>query len=246
MFFGSRPYDTQTGYYMTVAAAENYGKGVVIEDLSASGEFEDLIGGTRLGRSGYAYAVDRAGVPVAVPSQDQEIMRKLGVGSLKSLTHLPQVRKALESGSGVGSSTGRKFPQREGLERVGHGPASTGGRYSSSSRRRCVRGRSGHSVAHQLLIGAFVARRVALSILVARRFVRPIKRLQVAARGSAQEPTTSASSWSLVAEWPFAALPRSRCHISEYAPRVDAARGVVIEQSLPEARATGRSRRTGR
>ena len=181
VFFGSRPYDTQTGYYMTVAAAENYGKGVVIEDLSASGEFEDLIGGTRLGRSGYAYAVDRAGVPVAVPRQDQEIMRKLGVGSLKSLTHLPQVAKALESGSGVGSSTGESFRNQKVLSVWATVP-STGWKVfveqPESVAFAAVRGTLWRTA---LLIGAFVLAAVALSILVARRFVRPIKRMRVAA-----------------------------------------------------------------
>ena len=181
VFFGSRPYDTQTGYYMTVAAAENYGKGVLIEDLSASGEFEDLIGGARLGRSGYAYAVDRAGVPVAVPRQDQEIMRKLGVGSLKSLTHLPQVAKALESGSGVGSSTGESFRNEKVLSVWATVP-STGWKVfveqPESVAFAAVRGTLWRTA---LLIGAFVLAAVALSILVARRFVRPIKRMRVAA-----------------------------------------------------------------
>src|SRR5262245_26297881 len=180
-YFSPRPYDTQTGYYMIVSAAENYGDGVIGEGLSASGEFEDLISGTRLGRSGYAYAVDRAGRPVAVPSRDREIMRKLGVGELKTLAHLPPVHEALRSNSAVGSTTAQSFHDQKVLSTWATVP-STGWRVfveqPESVAFAAVRGTLWRTV---LLIGAFILAGVALSILVARRFVRPIKRMRVAA-----------------------------------------------------------------
>ena len=59
-----------TGLDVDVAAAENYGGRGRRRSLCYRASFADLIGGARLGRAGYAYAVDRAGAPVAVPRQD--------------------------------------------------------------------------------------------------------------------------------------------------------------------------------
>ena len=63
-----------------------------------------------------------------------------------------------------------------------------------------------------LLIGAFVLAAVALSILVARRLVRPIKRMRLAAARIGAGAYDERIELDRVERWPFAALPRSRCH----------------------------------
>ena len=64
-----------------------------------SSVIQDLVRRTRLGTSGYVYAVDAKGVPIAHPNAAAFTHRSLA---------LPQVTKALASSS-TGSTVGRNF-----------------------------------------------------------------------------------------------------------------------------------------
>jgi len=231
----SSDWDTDT-YYMGISAAENYGKGVVSEGLSATGEFQDLISGVHLGPSGYAYAVDRTGRPVAVPSHDEDLMRQVAVGERKTLNDIPQVRRALASKSATGSATGQSFRDQKVLSTWATVPA-TGWKVfveqPESVAFAAVRGTLWRTI---LLIGAFVLLAVALSILVARRFVRPIRRMRVAAArigaGAYEERIELRPHRGIAVRRPV----RIGGPAYEDLPTVDKAKSVVAVQSLPERR----------
>jgi len=132
---------------------------------------QDLVRQTRLGTAGYVYAVDDRGVPIALPSRAAFTDRSLS---------LPQVTSALASSS-TGSTVGRNFNGVKVLstwatvELVGW---KVFVEQPESAAFAPLRGKIWRTA---LLIAAFVLAAVALSILLARRLVRPIKRLQVAA-----------------------------------------------------------------
>ena len=132
---------------------------------------QKLVGQTRLGTSGYVYAVDDRGIPIALPSSAAFTHRPLS---------LPQVTSALASSS-TGSTVGRNFDGVKVLstwatvELVGW---KVFVEQPESAAFAPLRGKIWRTA---LLIAAFVLAAVALSILLARRLVRPIKRLQVAA-----------------------------------------------------------------
>jgi two-component system, NtrC family, sensor kinase len=163
-----------------IAAAENYGKGVVREWLLPAGAFQDVIAGTHLGPSGYAYLVDARGRPLAHPNG--EILRRFRTGAIKSLTSLPQVKEALGSVSGTGSKTGRNFSG----ERVLSAWATVGPvgwkvfiEQPESEVFAPLRGKIWRTA---LLLAAFMGAAILLSVLLARRLVRPIRRMQLAAK----------------------------------------------------------------
>jgi signal transduction histidine kinase len=164
---------------LDIAAAEPTGQGVVAETFIPLDAFQDLIAGARLGRAGYAFAVDSEGRPVAHP--DEDVLSRFGRGTITSLRFLPQVRTALSSGSGSGSSTGRSSRGRKVLsawatvEPVGW---KVFVEQPESVAFAAVRGTLWRTVL--ILIGFLVAA-LAASVLLARRLVRPIKRMQVAA-----------------------------------------------------------------
>jgi len=64
---GSGAFGGGSGSTMDISAAESAGPGVTAETVE-SGAFTDLLQGTRLGASGYAYVVDGRGRPVTHPN----------------------------------------------------------------------------------------------------------------------------------------------------------------------------------
>jgi signal transduction histidine kinase len=149
----------------------NVGTGVVGETLDLR-VIQDLVRQTRLGTSGYVYAVDAKGVPIAHPNASAFTHR--------SLT-LPQVTKALSSSSRTGSTVGRNFRGEKVLstwatvEPIGwkvfvEQPESVA--FAS------VRGTIWRTA---LLLAAFLAAGIALSVLLASRLARPIRQMRTAA-----------------------------------------------------------------
>jgi len=147
------------------------GTGVVGETLDL-GVIQDLVRQTRLGTSGYVYTVDAGGVPIAHPNATA-----FAHGSLT----LPQVTKALSSSSKTGSTVGRNLHGEEVLstwatvEPVGwkvfvEQPVSVA--FAP------VRGKIWRTA---LLLAAFLAAGIGLSVLLARRLVRPVKQMRTAA-----------------------------------------------------------------
>lgn len=138
-------------------------------DLAA---VQDLVGDARLGTSGYVYVVDSRGGPIAHPN--------LAAFSRRSLA-LPQVAKALRSSSEVGSTVGRNL----GGETVLSAWATVEPvrwkvfvEQPESEAFAPIRGKIWRTA---LLLAGFVAAGIVMSVFLARRLVRPIKRMQTAA-----------------------------------------------------------------
>ncbi len=132
---------------------------------------QDLVRQTRLGTSGYVYAVDTKGVPIAHPNASAFTRRSLA---------LPQVTKALASSS-TGSTVGRNFRGEKVLSTwatvkpVGW---KVFVEQPESAAFAPVRGKIWRTA---LLLAAFLAAGVGLSVLLARRLVRPVKQMRTAA-----------------------------------------------------------------
>ena len=137
-------------------------------DLSA---IQDLVRRTHLGTSGYVYAVDAQGAPIAYPNAS---------AFRQSSLPFPQVTKALASSS-TGSTVGRNFRGQKVLstwatvEPVGW---KVFVEQPESAVFAPVRGKIWRTA---LLLAAFLAAGIALSVLLARRLVRPVKQMRTAA-----------------------------------------------------------------
>ena len=146
------------------------GTGLVGETLDLS-VIQDLVRQTRLGTSGYVYAIDARGVPIAHPNSAAFTNRSLA---------LPQVTRALAS-SQSGSTVGRNFRGEKVLstwatvEPVGW---KVFVEQPESAAFAPVRGKIWRTA---LLLAAFLAVGVGLSVLLARRLVRPVKQIRTAA-----------------------------------------------------------------
>ncbi len=158
---------------MKVVVSEPGGDGIARAGTGFFGETlrldvtQNIVRQTRLGTSGYAYAVDDRGTLIEHPS------------TAASLS-LPQVTRALASSS-TGSTVGRNLQGVKVLTAwatVGPVGWKVFVEQPESAAFAPLRGKIWKTA---LLIAAFVLAAVALSILLARRLVRPIKRLQVAA-----------------------------------------------------------------
>ncbi len=166
---GSRP-------HMTISVAESPpGRGVVVAEIDLR-FVGDVISRTRVGSAGYAYAIDRRGRLVAHPDINL-VLKKTSFASL------PQVRAALEGGAPEARSvtTGRDPDGGEVLsafqtiDRLGwrvfvEEPLSEAFAPLKSAIWRTA-----------FLLVAFLLLAIATSVLLARRLVRPIESIQVAA-----------------------------------------------------------------
>ena len=145
------------------------GTGVVGETLDLR-VIQDLVRQTRLGTSGYVYAIDARGVPIAHPNSAAFTNRSLA---------LPQVTRALASQTG--STVGRNFRGQRVLSTwatVGPVGWKVFVEQPESAAFAPVRGKIWRTA---LLLAAFLAVGVGLSVLLARRLVRPVKQIRTAA-----------------------------------------------------------------
>ena len=159
---------------MEVAVSEELpgteGSGVVGETLDL-GVIQDLVRHTRLGTTGYVYAVDAKGVPIAHPDA--------AAFTHRSLT-FPQVTKALASSS-TGSTVGRNFRGEKVLSTwatVEPVDWKVFVEQPESAAFAPIRGKIWRTA---LLLTAFLAAGVGLSVLLARRLVRPVKQMRTSA-----------------------------------------------------------------
>jgi signal transduction histidine kinase len=167
---GSRP-------HMTLSVRESPpGDGVVAAQIDLQ-FVEGVIRQARVGSDGYAYAVDSRGRLVAHPSLDLVLAKT-------DFSRLPQVRSALSGsakGSGSAATTGRNWQ--------GTGVLSAFQRVNPPGWRVFVEEPLSEAYAPlesalvrtALLLVAFLALAIVTSIVLARRMVRPIKSMQVAA-----------------------------------------------------------------
>jgi two-component system, NtrC family, sensor kinase len=160
---------------LDLAVADNFGGGVVgaVLDVDEITQFVESYE-SHSGGGGYAYVVTPLGHPIAHPNM---AVFPLNV----RLTALPQVAKAARSSSAVGWTLGRNFRHEKVLSAWAT-ISLTGWRVfverPESEAFAPLRGKIWRTA---LLLAAFVAAAVALSILLARRLVRPIRRMGVAA-----------------------------------------------------------------
>jgi signal transduction histidine kinase len=149
---------------------ENAGTGVFGTTIDLR-VIQGLVRQTRLGTSGYVYAVDARGVPIAHPNATVFTRRSLA---------LPQVKEALASSS-TGSTVGRNFRGEKVLstwatvEPVGW---KVFVEQPESAAFAPVRGKIWRTA---LLLAAFLAAGVGLTVLLARRLVRPVEQMRTAA-----------------------------------------------------------------
>ena len=162
---------------LDILAASKVGGGVVWEQYSVSDFLRERIAGERFGEGGYAYVLTRAGLPFEYPNA--EVMRLAVRGRSGVLLGLSQVRAA--AAHPTGSAIGDNYAGTKVLAAWATVP-STGWKVfveqPESAAFAPIRGTLWRTI---LIVIAFVAAAVALSILLARRLVRPIKRMQVAA-----------------------------------------------------------------
>jgi len=167
---GARSMEVMVASAPNPAVPPGPGDGVVGATIDL-GVIQDLVKQARLGTSGYVYAVDARGAPIAHPNASAFTHRSLS---------LPQVRKALGSAS-AGSTGGRNFRGEKVLstwatvEPVGW---KVFVEEPESAAFAPVRGKIWRTA---LLLAAFLTAGVGLSVLLARRLVRPIKQMQTAA-----------------------------------------------------------------
>jgi signal transduction histidine kinase len=164
---------------LQIAAADNYDDGVYLESYSIGDAFPDLISGG-LGKGGYAYALTSAAQPISYPKRGVFVRVRR---EPKLFEKLPQVHRAVTSAAPAGAATGRNVDGEEVFSAWATVDLPGVGwkvfvEQPESAAFAPLRGKIWKTA---LLIAAFVALAVGLSILLARRLVRPIKRMQVAA-----------------------------------------------------------------
>jgi two-component system, NtrC family, sensor kinase len=146
------------------------GTGVIGETLDLK-VIQDLVRETRLGTSGYVYAIDAKSVPIAHPNSAAFTHRSVA---------LPQVTRALAS-SQTGSTVGRNFRGEKVLSTwatVGPTGWKVFVEQPESAAFAPVRGKIWRTA---LLLAAFLAGGIGLSVLLARRLARPVKQMRTAA-----------------------------------------------------------------
>ena len=167
---GARSMGVMAAEAVNRSLRQGAGSGVVGATIDL-GVIQDLVRQTRLGTSGYVYAVGAQGVPIAHPNAAAFTHHSLA---------LPQVTEALASSS-TGSAVGRNFRGEKVLstwatvDRVGW---KVFVEQPESAAFAPVRGKIWRTA---LLLAAFVAAGVGLSVLLARRLARPIKQMRTAA-----------------------------------------------------------------
>jgi len=167
---GARSMEVMVGESANRHVRDQAGLGVVGATIDL-GVIRDLVRQTRLGTSGYVYVVDDRGVPIAHPNASAFTRRSLA---------LPQVTKALASSS-TGSTVGRNFRGEKVLSTWAT-VRPVGWRVfveqPESAAFAPIRGKIWRTA---LLLAAFLAAGIGLSVLLARRLVRPIKQMRTAA-----------------------------------------------------------------
>jgi signal transduction histidine kinase len=162
---------------LDILAASNYGGGVAWEQYTFSDTFTQSLASEGFGHQGYAYIVTSRGLPLIYPNG--EVMRRVVAGQTRILSRLPQIRAS--AASPAGASTGRKFGGTKVLSAWATVPETHWKVFVEQPESAAFAPLRGKIWRTALLIAGFVALAVALSILLARRLVRPIKRMQVAA-----------------------------------------------------------------
>jgi signal transduction histidine kinase len=165
------------GYSLTVAAREQGGGGGVVGEhltIGYVGSSGTDVAGVINQVRGTAYAMDSHG-RVAIGSRDAS------PGDVRALSRLPQVKLAIRSRDPVGWTVGRSLTGVKVLSAFATVHATKWRVFVEQPESHVFAPLSGKIWRTALLLAAFVAGAILLSVLLARRLVRPIKRMQVAA-----------------------------------------------------------------
>jgi two-component system, NtrC family, sensor kinase len=215
-----------------IATAESDGGGVVGESVNVRA-FEGAIVNTRVGRSGYAYAVAPGERPIAYPIN---WLKRPGFGEVPpERISIPQVEAAFRATSDVGSTTGRyfRFPQQKVLSAWATVDPVGWKVFVEQPESEAFASLRGKVWRTALLLLVFLAGALAASFLLARRLVRPIRRMRLAAAriraGAYDERIELAPRRAMTFRRP---PPVSLW--KEPDRRVDAAQSVVAQQHLAE------------
>jgi signal transduction histidine kinase len=150
------------------------GNGVIEEQIDAS-SFQGLIANARLGESGYAYAVDSAGGTIAHPNS------AVNYPGGPRPASLPQVQTAIHSNQRRGSMVGRDLKGRKVLSAYATVSPIGWKVFVDQPLSQALAPLRSSLWRTAILLGAFLLVAVAVSLLLARRLVRPVRRMQVAA-----------------------------------------------------------------
>jgi signal transduction histidine kinase len=161
-----------TGFAGTIrVAAEATGGGTVSSTIDLGG-VRDLIRSSAPSGAAYVYVVDRTGRALSYPDVKGVLVR--------TLDRLPQVRKSLQHGGG-GSAVGESLGHKKVLSAWAT-VAPTGWKvFVEEPESEAFAPLQGKIWRTALLLSAFVLAGVVLSLLLARRLVRRITRMQVVA-----------------------------------------------------------------
>jgi signal transduction histidine kinase len=156
---------------MTVLVAEGAGDGVIGETLDL-GAIQDIVRDAQRGTTGYVYAVDRKARPIAHPNA--------GAFRLRNLSGLSQVRKGTAS-SRNGWAIGRNLRGEKVVSAWAAVEPLSWRVFVEAPESQAFAPVRGTLWRTLVIIAGLVAAAVAASIFLARRLVRPIKTMQVAA-----------------------------------------------------------------
>jgi signal transduction histidine kinase len=229
VYYGPTQVDASGGGGLWVATT-TYGSTGIAGVQVGMRYLQDLLDNAQIGGNGYAWAVSSGGKALTYPSRLTDIF---SIGAPQP-GKLPQARKAVGSRAQTGWTIGRDLKGAKLLSAWATVP---------HTRWRIIVERPASAIfaplsnkiwKTALLIAAFVAAAIALSILLARRLVRPIKRMRLAAArigAGAYDERIELAPRRAVALRQAPALARDQ---TEDYVRTALATSVVVEQPLEE------------
>jgi signal transduction histidine kinase len=161
--------------------ARTWGTGVVAEDFTIGFAVQDAVRQAHIGASGYAYVTDAKGFPIFRPDNSKDNVVEYP-GRIQNLgTRFPQVAQALHERRETASTTGSNFRGQRVLSAWATVPSSRWKVFVEEPESAAFAPLRGKIWRTALLLAAFLGGALVLSLLLARRLVRPIRRMQVAA-----------------------------------------------------------------
>jgi two-component system, NtrC family, sensor kinase len=176
-YFGAAYFQRGSQPHMTISVSESApGHGVIVADVDLSSTISDVIERARVGTTGYAYAVDSHGVLVTHPNPNLVLGRT-------SFADLPQVRAALEQpmASTDTATVGRDENGTKVLSAFRTVQPLDWRVFVEEPLSEAYAPLRAAIWRTAILLVTFLLLAVATSVFLARRLVRPIESIQVAA-----------------------------------------------------------------
>jgi signal transduction histidine kinase len=165
-----------------ILARDSWGTGVLAEKFIIGFAVRDAVQQGRIRGSGYAYVTDTKGFPIFRPVNGDRGNSVTYPGPIQNLgTRFPQVAQALQGRRTTGWTTGLNFSGQHVLSAWATVPLSQWKVFVEEPESAAFAPLRGKIWRTALLLAAFLGAAVLLSLVLARRLVRPIRRMQVAA-----------------------------------------------------------------